>query len=83
MVVIIAMSPLLGSLADQSAAKKKLLLAFAALGAAACGAMFFIDHGDVTLASVLYAVAMVGAQGSMAFYGALLPHIAARTRWTA
>ncbi len=76
MVVVIALSPLLGALADQSAAKKKLLLAFALLGAAACAGMFFIEHGDVTLASVLYAVAMVGAQGSMAFYGALLPHIA-------
>ena len=77
MVIVIALSPLLGALADQSAAKKRLLLAFALIGAAACGAMFFVDHGDVTLASVLYAVAMVGAQGSMAFYGALLPHIAA------
>lgn len=76
MVIIIAMSPMLGALADQSAAKKKLLLAFAVLGAAACAGMFFIGHGDVTLASVLYAVAMVGAQGSMAFYGALLPHLA-------
>jgi UMF1 family MFS transporter len=77
MMVVIALSPLLGALADQSAAKKRLLLLFAVIGAAACGAMFFIDHGDVGLASVLYAVAMVGAQGSMAFYGALLPHIAA------
>jgi UMF1 family MFS transporter len=76
MVLIIAVSPLLGALADRSAAKKKLLLLFALVGAAACAGMFFIDHGDVTLASVLYAVAMVGAQGSMAFYGALLPHIA-------
>ena len=77
MAVVIALSPLLGALADRSGAKKRLLLAFALLGAAACGAMFFVGHGDVTLASVLYAVAMVGAQGSMAFYGALLPHIAA------
>ena len=76
MVVIVLLSPMLGALADHSAAKKKFLAAFALLGATACAAMFTIGHGDVTRASVLYATAMVGASGSMAFYGALLPHVA-------
>jgi UMF1 family MFS transporter len=76
MVLVVALSPILGALADHSAVKKKLLALFAVIGALACGGMFWVGHGDVTLASVLYAVAMVGAQGSMAFYGALLPHIA-------
>lgn len=76
MVFVIALSPVLGAAADRSAAKKRLLLVFALIGATACAAMFWIGHGDVTRASVLYAVAMVGAQGSMAFYGALLPHLA-------
>ena len=75
-VLVTLLSPILGALADHSAAKKKLLAAFALLGAVPCALMFFVDRGDMTLASVLYAVAMVGAQGSMAFYGALLPHIA-------
>ncbi|AHG88691.1 Autophagy-related protein 22-like protein [Gemmatirosa kalamazoonensis] len=76
LVVVTLLSPVLGAMADHSAAKKKLLAAFALLGAAACAGMFFIERGDVALASVLYAMSMVGAQGSMAFYGALLPHIA-------
>jgi MFS transporter, UMF1 family len=76
LVFVTLLSPLLGAMADHSAMKKRLLLGFAVLGAVACGGMFFIEHGDVGLASVLYALAMVGAQGSMAFYGALLPHIA-------
>jgi UMF1 family MFS transporter len=76
LVVVTVLSPVLGAMADHSAAKKRLLAAFALLGAAACAGMFFIEQGDVGLASVLYALAMVGAQGSMAFYGALLPHIA-------
>jgi MFS transporter, UMF1 family len=76
LVIVTVLSPVLGALADHSAAKKKLLAAFAVLGAAACAGMFFIEAGDVTLATVLYAISMVGAQGSMAFYGALLPHIA-------
>jgi UMF1 family MFS transporter len=76
MLLIVLASPILGALADHSAAKKRFLAAFALLGAAACAAMFTIGHGDVTRASALYALAMVGASGSMAFYGALLPHVA-------
>jgi UMF1 family MFS transporter len=76
MLLIVLASPILGALADHSAAKKRFLAAFALLGAAACAAMFTVGHGDVTRASALYAIAMVGASGSMAFYGALLPHVA-------
>ena len=76
MLLVTVMSPLLGALADHSAAKKRFLLAFAVIGAVPCALMFWIGEGDATFASVLYALAMVGAQGSMAFYGALLPHIA-------
>jgi UMF1 family MFS transporter len=76
MLLVTVLSPILGALADHSAAKKKFLLGFALLGAAGCAGMFWIGHGDIGLASVLYAVSMVGAQGSMAFYGALLPHLA-------
>jgi UMF1 family MFS transporter len=77
MLLVTVLSPVLGALADHTAAKKRFLLGFALLGAAGCVGMFWIGRGDVGLASVLYAVSMVGAQGSMAFYGALLPHIAA------
>ncbi len=76
LLLITVLSPLLGALADHSAAKKRLLVVFALFGAAACAGMFFVERGDVLLASVLYSAAMIGAQGSMAFYGALLPHIA-------
>jgi UMF1 family MFS transporter len=76
LVAVTLLSPILGAMADHSAAKKRLLAFCALLGAAACAGMFFIERGDVGLAKALYALAMVGAQGSMAFYGALLPHIA-------
>jgi UMF1 family MFS transporter len=76
LVLVTVLSPLLGALADHSGVKKRLLAAFAFIGAAACAGMFWIGYGDVRLATILYAIAMIGAQGSMAFYGALLPHIA-------
>lgn len=76
MAIVVVVSPVLGALADHSAAKKKLLALFMAVGASACAGMFFVGHGDATLAATLYAFAMLGAQGSTAFYGALLPHVA-------
>ena len=46
------------------------------MGAAACAGMFFIYQGDWILASVLFILANIGANGSFVFYDALLPHIA-------
>ncbi len=74
--IIAALSPILGAVADYTAAKKRLLAAFLALGAAAIVGLFFVHRGDLGLASVLFVLAMVGATGSFVFYEALLPHIA-------
>ncbi len=76
MVAIAALSPVLGAFADYTARKKWLLSLFLALGSAAVAGMFFIHTGDWVLASVLFIVANVGANGSFVFYDALLPHIA-------
>ena len=46
------------------------------LGLASVAAMFFIYKGDWILASVLFILANIGANGSYVFYDALLPHIA-------
>ena len=49
---------------------------FLALGVASVAGMFFIYQGDWILASVLFILANIGANGSFVFYDALLPHIA-------
>ncbi|HEU4588100.1 MAG TPA: MFS transporter [Gemmatimonadales bacterium] len=74
--LIAVLSPVLGAVADYTAAKKKFLAAFLALGAAAVAGLFFVHRGDMGLASALFVLAMVGATGSFVFYEALLPHIA-------
>lgn len=76
LVIVALLSPLLGAAADYAAAKKRFLAGFMALGLAAIGGMFFIHTGDLTLASVLFVIAMIGATGSFVFYESLLPHIA-------
>jgi UMF1 family MFS transporter len=76
MVVIAVLSPILGAFADYTAQKKRLLGVFMAMGLVAVAAMYFIHTGDWLLASALFIVANIGANGSFVFYDALLPHIA-------
>jgi UMF1 family MFS transporter len=76
MVIIAVLSPLLGTMADFNARKKSMLGAFLALGVTSVAGMFFIATGDWILASILFILANIGANGSFVFYDSLLPHIA-------
>jgi MFS transporter, UMF1 family len=75
--IIALLAPLLGTLADYVAIKKRLLGTFMGIGVTAVALMYFIERGDLMLASVLFIVANIGVNGSFVFYEALLPHIAA------
>lgn len=75
-VVIAILGPILGAVADYKAAKKRFLAVFMLLGVFATLGMYFIQHGDLFLASTLFILALAGATGSMTFYESLLPHIA-------
>ena len=76
MVIIALLSPVLGTIADLKGDKKKMLGGFLALGVFSVAGMFFIYQGDWILASVLFILANIGANGSFVFYDALLPHVA-------
>lgn len=76
LVVSALLAPFLGTLADFRALKKKLLAIFAGLGIVSASALFFAEPGEWKLALVCFALANVGAAGSVAFYDALLPHVA-------
>jgi MFS transporter, UMF1 family len=76
MVIIALISPVLGTIADLTGRKKRMLSGFLALGLASVAGMFFIYRGDWILASVLFILANIGANGSFVFYDALLPHVA-------
>lgn len=78
MLIVAILSPLVGAIADYSAAKKRFLAVYTGIGALACMAMFGIGHGDLGMAATLYIVALVGGTGCLVFYEALLPHIASR-----
>lgn len=70
------LSPLLGTVADFTAGKKRYLGWFLALGVLATSLMFFLREGMWAWALVLFMLANIGANGSFVFYDALLPHVA-------
>ena len=78
MLVVALLSPVLGAVADYSAAKKKFLAIMTGIGALACVAMLSIGYGDLGRAATLYIIALIGASGCLVFYESLLPHIAAQ-----
>ncbi len=75
-VIVALLGPLLGSISDRYAAKKKLLALFAGMGALASVLLLFTRPGQVAFAGVLYALGTIGVAGSMVFYDALLPGVA-------
>jgi MFS transporter, UMF1 family len=76
MILIALIAPVLGTIADFSGVKKRMLASFLTLGIASVAGMFFIYSGQWILASVLFILANIGANGSFVFYDSLLPHIA-------
>lgn len=71
-IAVAATAPLIGAIADRGGARKPLLFAFAVLGAAMTGMLYFVDKGDWPLAARYYALASVGFSGSLIFYDSLL-----------
>jgi UMF1 family MFS transporter len=70
------LAPVLGSVADYTGGKKRLLTIFAAIGIAATTLMVLIDSGDWLLALALFLLGTVGLSASYVFYDSLLPHVA-------
>ena len=75
-IIVAVLSPILGAISDYAAAKKRMLAGAMLVGASATAGMFFIQRGDLVLASTLFVIAIIGATASVVFYEALLPHIA-------
>ncbi len=70
------LAPIMGSIADYTGGKKRLLTFFAGVGILATALMVFIGPGDWLLALWLFLFGSIGLGASYVFYDALLPHIA-------
>jgi UMF1 family MFS transporter len=79
-ILIAALAPFLGSIADRGSAKRKFLFTFAALGIVMTGALWMVSEGNWPAAIFLYIFASVGFAGGNVFYDSLLPGVASKDK---
>ncbi len=70
--IIVALAPVLGAIADKGSAKKKFLLFFAVMGVVMTGALYFVSQGYWGVAVFLYIFGLIGFSGGNIFYDSLL-----------
>ena len=76
MLAVAVTSPILGTLADFSKLKKRLLFIYTLICCVATAGLFFVQAGDIFLGMLLFIVAEFAYRGAQVFYNALLPDIA-------
>ena len=79
-IVVAALAPLLGSVADQGSTKKKFLTLFAFLGVIMTGGLWMVAQGNWQMAVFFYVLATIGFASGNVFYDALLPGLASEER---
>jgi len=75
--IIAILSPILSSIADYKGNKMAFMKFFCYLGSLACSLMFFFTEDNIEFGLFLSIVASIGYCGSIVFYNAYLPEIAA------
>ena len=78
--VVAALAPLLGSVADQGSVKKKFLTFFSFLGVIMTGGLWMVAQGNWQMAVLFYVIATIGFSSGIVFYDALLPGLASEER---
>ena len=73
-------APVLGAIADFSAAKKRFLMGFAYMGSIFATMLYFCGSGDVGLTIVLFLGSQICFVGGNVFYDAFLPQIASEDK---
>jgi len=79
-IVIAALAPFLGAIADRGSVKKKFLIFFCYFGVVMTGALFMVGQGEWELAVLCYIASTIGFMGANIFYDSLLPSVAKREK---
>ncbi len=74
--IVLLLSPVLGTLGDAAGRRKQLLGLFTALGILSTAALYAVPGGGWALALVLFALGSVGFGMGITFYDSLLIHVA-------
>src|SRR6202000_2066741 len=75
--IIALISPILSSIADYKGNKKRFMQLFCCLGSVSCCCLYFFKANTLELGVICSALAALGYCGSLVFYNAYLPEIAA------
>jgi len=76
MLVVAITSPVLGAIADFSAAKKRFLFVYTTASIMFTAGLFFATPGNVLIGMLLFILAEIGYRGAQVFYNSLLVEIA-------
>ena len=76
MLVVAIISPVLGTIADFTATKKRILFVFTAISWVFTALLFFVEKGDIFTGMLFFILAEIGYRGGQVFYNALLTDIA-------
>lgn len=74
---IAVVSPYLSALADYTGKKKSFMKTFVTIGSLACMSLFFFERSTIWIGLAGSFLASIGFSGSLVFYNAYLPEIAA------
>jgi len=74
--IVVALAPVLGAIADQGGARKKFLLFFATMGVIMTGSLFFVAQGAWHVAVIVFVLGVIGFSGGNIFYDSLLVSVA-------
>ena len=80
-ILVAALAPFIGAIADRGRAKKKLLIFFAFLGIIATGGLWIVNQGHWQMAILFYIIASIGFMSGNIFYDALLPVVATKEKY--
>jgi UMF1 family MFS transporter len=76
MLLVALTAPILGTIADYSGAKKRVLAFYTALAVLFCGMLFFVQEGNWFIGLLFFVIAETGYRSAQVFYNSLLPEIA-------
>ncbi len=74
-VIVAIISPILGTIADFTRSKKKLLIFFTAIAIIFTALLFFVGKGNVFMGMLFFILAEIGYRAAQVFYDALLTDV--------
>lgn len=74
--IVVLLSPILSGIADYLGNKKRFMKFFVYLGGLSCIGLYWFELDTIYFGLTLYALALIGFNGSLVFYNSYLPDIA-------